>query len=251
MVFGFTIAANIFNGSITISKGLGYLVTIPGCNFFGMIQTAYFGYITVFVAFICICRSLAVSLPLVYRELMTPCTIKVSIISCTLIAAILVMLIVVPVDLKFEYVISDVGRVGCLPKFKKSNLKIFTSTFVSGIFFFDMILLVTFIILYKKFNAISSRETLRKLKKVAFTVSLSTTVSYIVCYFPTFVIYFLLSIEFLDFQNVSDGKAFGFDAVLALSSHLYSAILPMFLIYSKSLKSGKTESCKLSKFQTK
>ena len=246
MVFGFTIAGNIFNGIVTISKGLGYLITVHGCNVFGIMQTVYFCYISVFIAFICISRTIAVSLPLVYRVLMTCETVKYCIGACSLISAGLSMLIIIPVDLNFKYIISSAGRVGCLPRLTKPNLQIWCAAFIGGIFFFDTVLLVTYCFTHFKFKELSSRESLKKLRKVVFRVSLSTTVSYIVCYSPTCIVYFLINIGNIDLKNISAWSAFKYDALLAFCAHFYALVLPLLLIYSKSLKQGKTHSFKLT-----
>ena len=239
LVFAFTVAGDLFYAIITLIKALGYLITIPYCPVWGISQMSCFCYISTFVSLICFCRAVAVSNPLRYRSLMSIRTIKRCILFCLLFSMLLSLGVCLPSDLDFIYYVNKAGRVGCVPSLSNVGIARFCAGFVVGIFGFDAIVVLTYCILHKSFNRISSRKSMRELKKIVFKITVSTTLSYIICFLPSFVVFFLILFDLMNVQTLTPKSFLSVDAVIAFFAHFYAAVLPMALIYSKSLKKGK------------
>ena len=239
LVFAFTVVGDLLYGIVTLIKALGYLLTVPFCSFWGIFQMTCFCYISTFVALICICRAVAVSDPLRYRCLMSIQTIRRCIFFCLIFSVLLSMAVAVPSDLEYVYYASEAGRIGCVPLLDNDGIIRFCAGFVVGIFGFDLTIVFTYCILHKSFDKYSSRKSMRELKKIVFRITISTTMSYILCFLPSFIVYAMILLNFFDVKNVSSETFRSVDVVLAFFANFYTAILPMVLIYSQSLKKSK------------
>ena len=239
LVFAFTVAGDLLYGISTLIKALGYLITVPSCSVWGISQLSCFCYISTFVALICICRAVAVSDPLRYRCLMSIQTIKKCIFFCLVFSVLLSLAAALPAELEFVYYVNEAGRIGCQPSLNKAGIIRFCAGFVVGLFGFDLAVVFTYCVLHKSFNKYSSRKSMRELKKIVFKITISTTMSYLLCFLPSFVVYSMILLDVIDVKMMTPKSFLYVDAVMAFFAHLYTAILPMALIYSKSLKKGK------------
>lgn len=239
LVFAFTVAGALFYGLITLIKALGYLITVPFCTFWGIAQISCFSYISIFVALICFCRAVAVSYPLRYKCLMSMQTIKRCIIFCLTFSILISLAICLITDLKFVYYHNEDGRVGCIPSLDDDGIFRLSTGFVVGIFGFDLAIVVTYAVLHKSFNKYCTRKSMRELKKIVFKITISTTITYVLCFLPTFIVYSMILLSFLNVTEMLPRVFLSVDAVLAFFAHFYAAILPIVLIYSKCLRKGK------------
>ena len=242
LVFAVTLFGGLLHSLGSLVKGLGYVVDIRGCTAFGIFGLACFSYISIFIAFICICRAVAVAAPLRYRCLMSVSTIKTAITLCLVGVVIHLALTIAPSDLSFQYVVIPIGRVGCIPVLTKKQRVCLSAALILGIFGFDVVLLASYLMLHKMFAKYSTRKHIQALKRVVFKISLSTIVMYIFCFMPTLVLYLLLASELINLKEFEDVEYLYTDAVLAFSTFLYSALLPICLVHSKLLTSGKKQS---------
>ena len=104
------------------------------------------------------------------------------------------------------------------------------------IIFLDAILFITYIVLHSKFGTliISSSPEIKTLKQSALHIIVVTGTSYFLCYIPILITYFIGAIQHKIISYLEYPYKILLDYFLRFSPHIFSCLLPWYLVSTKT-----------------
>ena len=172
--------------------------------------------------------------PVLYKSYMKPRLMLYLIIALIVIGMATAGLFAAIGVIKFKYFGLRSYYVGCTILHTKDFKDLFMITTVSVVYFCDIVLLISYIVMHKKLYKPGLRLCMNKFKQTARRIALIVTTTYVVCYMPLVISYTVHL--YLDDKVYSDRQTLFHDYVMRMFSHAHSTILPFIIVKSKSLK---------------
>ena len=242
----FVLFTSLLNLFIAAIDGVSFWTEISHCPVFGCFRTAILIVSSLLIAFVCVSRCIAVSSINLYKKLNK--TVLLTAVS----GVMMLFSIVLPVlfyklgHIKFKY-IGPPTHIGCSPVLPKKSKHTYISFILFFLFASDFILLVVYLVLYKRLNIHSIRPCMKKLKASARKVSLIITLTYLVLHLPLIIVYTVFSFSPTSVISISSpmGKLL-LDFALRFLSYLYSALLPTIIVKTGSANEKTLSAAKKS-----
>ena len=242
----FVLLTSFFNLFIAALDGVGFWTDISYCAMFGCLRTAILIVSSLLIAFVCTSRCIAVSSLDLYKKL-NKTSVLTGVSGMLLLISILLPVLFLQLGhIKFKY-LGPPSHVGCSPVLAEDSKHVFISFILFFLFVCDFILLVVYLVLYRRLHNPSLRPCMKKLKASARRVSLIITLTYLVLHLPIMVIYTIFTFNPTSVLSIPSamGKLL-LDFTLRFLSYLYSAILPAIIVKTGSMNEKTISAAKKS-----
>ena len=224
---------------VALVEGSGLWVEIPkiGCEILGAFQVIIFFSLSMVLSTICIFRITAVIKPTRYKHFANKRVIF-RIITGFIIFSILIPTILISTNtLNFDY-LGPPHSIGCSLFLGTETFEIYVPLLTAVIFFVNFILTSTFLVVQRYFKRPmrSRSEEVKRMKKGALRVTSAATISHFVCHAPEVIIYMVMCADSSLVLGLGHPYLLILDFILIFCPHIYSCVLPLFLVTSNTLE---------------
>ncbi|KAL5267315.1 hypothetical protein ACHWQZ_G004382 [Mnemiopsis leidyi] len=237
--------------AVALVEGVALWVEIPkvGCEILGACQVTIFLSLSLVLSAICLFRITAVIKPRRYKNFATK-RIVIKIITGISISSILVSTLLILTNiLDFGY-LGPPYSTGCSLFLGNDIFQIYSSLLTTVISLVNLFLTSTFLVIQRYFRKpmTSGSEEVKTMKRGALLVTSVATICHFVCHAPSVITYTVMCVNASLVLKMGYPYVLILDFFLILCPHLYSCVLPLFLVTTNTM--GKIETAAESSRQS-
>ena len=208
-----------------------------GCEILGAFQVIIFFSLSLVMSTICIFRITAVIKPTRYKHFADKRVVLRIIAGFSIFSILISSILILTNTLNFDY-LGPPHSIGCSLFLGKETFQMYLPLLTAVVFFVNFILTTTFFVVQRYFKkpTKSSSEEVNRMKRGALRVTSVATITHFICHAPEVIIYILTCVDSGLVLGLGYPYLLILDFILIFCPHIYSCVLPLFLVTSKTLE---------------